>query len=468
MPPHARPRAQRLHARRAGAWRRTRRRPRTARRAARRLAPSPRSSSSRWPARPACSSRRRAICKRLREICDKHGILLIFDEVITGFGRLGTPFAVDYFGVVPDIITTAKGITNGVVPMGAVFARKRDLRRLHERRPSTPIELFHGYTYSGNPLACAAGARHARHLSRRRACSTRAAELARLLGRRAALACKGLPHVIDIRNLGLIGGDRARADRRRSRPSAPSRPSSTAFEQGVLIRATGDIIALSPPLIIEKAQIDRSGRDARHVAEAARLSGSSTEHRIMDGRSPMLVGGNASAAVALGPHAGAVFNPATGEQIAELPLSTAAELDAAVAAAKAAVAGLGRHAAAEARARHVPLQGTPRATRRRHRPRHLRRARQDACRCARRSAARASRWSSSPAASRISSRASSRAMSARRSTAIPTASRSASSPASRRSTFPAMVPLWMYPVAIACGNTFILKPSETRSVRAAC
>ena len=110
--------------------------------------------------------------KRLREICTKHGILLIFDEVITGFGRLGTPFAADYFGVMPDIITTAKGVTNGVIPMGAVFVKK-EIHDAFMTGPEHLIEFFHGYTYSGNPIACAAGARHARHLQGRGAADAR-------------------------------------------------------------------------------------------------------------------------------------------------------------------------------------------------------------------------------------------------------------------------------------------------------
>ena len=191
--------------------------------------------------------------EKLREICDKHGILLIFDEVITGFGRLGTPFAADYFGVTPDMMTTAKGLTNGAVPMGAVFVKK-EIYDAFMNGPEHLIEFFHGYTYSGNPVACAAGARHARHLRGRGPADPRR-RARRLLGRRAAFA-EGPAARHRHPQSRPDRRDRARADRRRSRPSAPSRPSSKAFEKGLLIRTTGDIIALSPPLIIEKAQID--------------------------------------------------------------------------------------------------------------------------------------------------------------------------------------------------------------------
>jgi beta-alanine--pyruvate transaminase len=194
----------------------------------------------------------RGYLERLRELCTRHGILLIFDEVITGFGRLGKPFAAQRFGVLPDLFTAAKGLTNGTVPMGAVFVREE----IHDAFMQGPegIELFHGYTYSGHPLACAAGIA---------ALDTYAEE--GLLTRAAALekqwedgahALKGAPHVIDIRNLGLMA-----AIELEPRPGAPARRAYEvflrAFEAGVLIRVTGDTIALSPPLIIEPAQIDR-------------------------------------------------------------------------------------------------------------------------------------------------------------------------------------------------------------------
>ncbi|HYE48680.1 MAG TPA: aspartate aminotransferase family protein [Azospirillaceae bacterium] len=191
--------------------------------------------------------------ERLRAICDRHGILLIFDEVITGFGRLGTPFATDYFGVVPDIITAAKGLTNAAVPMGAVFFRK-EIYDAFMNGPEHMIELFHGYTYSGHPLAAAAGLATL-EVYRKEGLLTRGAELAGYW-EDAAHALKGLPHVIDIRNLGLIA-----AIELEPIAGQPARRAFEAFlrcfEKGLLIRTTGDIIALSPPLIIDKAEIDR-------------------------------------------------------------------------------------------------------------------------------------------------------------------------------------------------------------------
>lgn len=190
--------------------------------------------------------------QRLREICDKHGILLIFDEVITGFGRLGAPFAADYFGVTPDIITTAKGLTNGVVPMGAVFVKK-DIYDAFMTGPENMIELFHGYTYSGNPIACAAGLATL-DTYEEEGLLTRAADLAQYWedGLHSLRDC---PNVIDIRNLGLVG-----AIELEPIAGAPTKRAFSAFlqayEKGLLIRTTGDIIALSPPLIIEKKEID--------------------------------------------------------------------------------------------------------------------------------------------------------------------------------------------------------------------
>jgi beta-alanine--pyruvate transaminase len=190
--------------------------------------------------------------QKLREICTKHGILLIFDEVITGFGRMGTPFAADYFGVTPDIITTAKGVSNGVIPMGAVFVTK-EIHDAFMTGPEHMIEFFHGYTYSGNPIACAA-ALGTLDTYKEEGLLTRGAELAPYW-EEALYSLKGEPNVIDIRNIGLIGAIEL----------APIAGSPTkrafsafvkAFERGALIRTTGDIIALSPPLIITKGQID--------------------------------------------------------------------------------------------------------------------------------------------------------------------------------------------------------------------
>jgi beta-alanine--pyruvate transaminase len=185
--------------------------------------------------------------KRLREICDKHGILLIFDEVITGFGRLGSPFATDYFGVKPDLFTTAKGITNAVVPMGAVFCRDGIYDAFMDA-PDNSIELFHGYTYSGHPLACAAGLATI-DLYKDEGLFERAAELAPYW-EDGLHSLKGSDHVIDIRNIGMVGAVELEG--------IPGKPTARAFDaflkaydKGLLIRTTGDIIALSPPLIVE-------------------------------------------------------------------------------------------------------------------------------------------------------------------------------------------------------------------------
>jgi beta-alanine--pyruvate transaminase len=190
--------------------------------------------------------------RRLREICDRHGILLIFDEVITGFGRLGQAFAADYFDVLPDIITTAKGLTNGSIPMGAVFVRD-EIYDAFMNGPEHVIELFHGYTYSGHPVACAAGLA-AMDIYEQEDLFNRAAEMAPYW-EEAVHSLHGLPNVIDIRNLGLVAGIELA-----SREGAPGARAFDAhvkcFEKGVLVRFTGDIIALSPPLIIEKQHID--------------------------------------------------------------------------------------------------------------------------------------------------------------------------------------------------------------------
>ncbi|MFN3416246.1 MAG: aspartate aminotransferase family protein [Caldimonas sp.] len=191
--------------------------------------------------------------QRLREICDKHGILLIFDEVITGFGRTGQPFAAQTFGVTPDLMTVAKGITNGCVPMGAVFV-KQEIHDAFMQGPEHLIEFFHGYTYSAHPLACAA-ALGTLDTYAEEGLLTRARELEAYFAD-AVHALRGLPHVIDVRNIGLVGGIELAP-----RPEEPAKRAFEVFldcwEQGVLIRTTGDTIALSPPLIIEKAQIDR-------------------------------------------------------------------------------------------------------------------------------------------------------------------------------------------------------------------
>ena len=195
----------------------------------------------------------RGYLKRLRDICDKHGILLIFDEVITGYGRLGTNFAVDYFGVEPDIVTTAKGLTNGVIPMGAVFVQKR-IHDLFMQGPPNAIEFFHGYTYSANPMACAA-ALGTLDTYDEEGLLTRGATLADYWAD-AAHSLRDIPIVADIRTLGLISGIELK--------SLDGKVGARAFDvylkcfaAGLLVRTTGDIIALSPPLIVEKSEIDR-------------------------------------------------------------------------------------------------------------------------------------------------------------------------------------------------------------------
>jgi len=191
--------------------------------------------------------------ERLRTICDRHGILLIFDEVITGFGRLGSSFAAEHFSVLPDLITCAKGLTNGVIPMGAVLTKGK-IYDAFMSGPENSIELFHGYTYSGNPMASAA-ALAALETYREDDLFSRAAGLAGYW-EDALHSLKGLPHVIDIRNMGLIG-----AVELEPIEGAPTKRAFNAFlaayEKGLLIRTTSDIIALSPPLIIEKSHIDQ-------------------------------------------------------------------------------------------------------------------------------------------------------------------------------------------------------------------
>jgi beta-alanine--pyruvate transaminase len=191
--------------------------------------------------------------ERLREITRRHGILLIFDEVITGFGRTGAAFAAERYGVVPDLMTCAKGLTNGVIPMGAVLTTGA----IHDAFMTGPehlIELFHGYTYSGNPIAAATGLA-ALETYREEGLFERAAALAPRW-EEAIHALRGLPHVIDIRNEGLIG-----AVELEPIAGEPTRRAFQAFldayEAGLLIRTTGDIIALSPPLIVSDDQIGK-------------------------------------------------------------------------------------------------------------------------------------------------------------------------------------------------------------------
>jgi beta-alanine--pyruvate transaminase len=209
----------------------------------------------------------RGYLERLRAICDKHGILLVFDEVITGYGRLGHAFAAERYGVVPDMITFAKGITSGAVPMGGVIVRK-GIYDAFMKGPEHAIELFHGYTYSAHPLACAAGLATL-DIYRDEGLFEHARKLEKPWGQ-AAMGLKGLPNVLDIRSVGLtVGIDLA------SRPDAVGKRGMDAldlgfFEHEITFRAIGDTLALSPPLIVSESQIgemfDKLGRIIKAVA----------------------------------------------------------------------------------------------------------------------------------------------------------------------------------------------------------
>jgi beta-alanine--pyruvate transaminase len=205
--------------------------------------------------------------QRLRAICDKHRLLLIFDEVITGFGRLGHSFAAERYGIVPDLITFAKGITSGTVPMGGVIVRA-PIYEAFMRGPEHVVELFHGYTYSAHPLACAA-ALAALDLYRDEELFARAKRLEPLWAD-AAMGLKGLPNVLDIRTLGLTAGIDLAA-----RPDAPGKRAYDAMvkafqDENMVIRVTGDTIALTPPLIVGEGEIaDMFERVARVIKAVA-------------------------------------------------------------------------------------------------------------------------------------------------------------------------------------------------------
>ena len=191
--------------------------------------------------------------ERLREITARHGILLIFDEVITAFGRLGTGFGAERFGVVPDIIAIAKGITSGAVPMGAVLARD-EIRDTVVNGASDAIELFHGYTYSGHPLASAA-AMAALDVYEEEGLFARAGQLEPVL-EQALHTLADKPHVIDVRNIGLAGAIEL-APRDGTVGERGGEVFGAAFDAGVLVRATADIIAVAPPLVVEAGEIER-------------------------------------------------------------------------------------------------------------------------------------------------------------------------------------------------------------------
>ncbi|MFT6452159.1 MAG: beta-alanine--pyruvate transaminase [Halocynthiibacter sp.] len=202
--------------------------------------------------------------ERLRKICTKHGILLIFDEVITGFGRLGSSFAAAHFDVMPDMMTVAKGLTNGVIPMGAVIATSQ-IHDAFMQGPEGMIELFHGYTYSGNPVASAAGLATLQTY-REDGLFERAAAIAPYW-EDALHSLRDARHVIDVRNMGLIGA--IELEPIEGKPTARAFEAFLkAYEAGILIRTTGDIIAMSPPLIIEEAHIDQLVGTLRDVLSA--------------------------------------------------------------------------------------------------------------------------------------------------------------------------------------------------------
>jgi beta-alanine--pyruvate transaminase len=202
--------------------------------------------------------------ERLRAICDKYGFLLIFDEVITGFGRLGTPFAADRFDVKPDMFTAAKGITNATIPMGAVFATAK-VHDAFMQGPEGIIELFHGYTYSGHPVACAAGLATL-DIYEREGLLTRGAKFEKQW-EEAVHSLREMPNVIDVRNLGLVGAIELQP--RAGAPGARAYDAMVAaFEAGMMIRFTGDILAMSPPLILESSHIDRVATTMKSVLSA--------------------------------------------------------------------------------------------------------------------------------------------------------------------------------------------------------
>ncbi|MEY5028201.1 MAG: hypothetical protein RLZ63_516 [Pseudomonadota bacterium] len=207
--------------------------------------------------------------QRLRQICDKHGILLIFDEVITGFGRLGTPFAADFYGVVPDMLNFAKAVTNGVIPLGGVICRDFIYdAMMNTSAPEHAIEFFHGYTYSGHPVACAA-ALATLELMEQEDLFARAGQQGRVLGDALHSTLKGLPGVAGIRSLGLAGAVELAPD-----ASAPGKKAfeifRSCFQQGVWIRPAGDNLVVCPPYIVTDADIEQIvGTMAKAISQHA-------------------------------------------------------------------------------------------------------------------------------------------------------------------------------------------------------
>jgi beta-alanine--pyruvate transaminase len=193
--------------------------------------------------------------KRLREICDKHGILLIFDEVITGFGRMGTNFAADFYDVVPDMLNFAKCVTNGVIPLGGVICSDRIYNAMMKTdAPEHVVEFFHGYTYSGHPVACAAAVATLQ-LYKQENLFQRAGEMGKVLGDAFFSTFKGLPNVVGIRSLGL-----AAAVELAPIAGSPGKRAFNVFldcfKNGALVRPAGDVLVIAPPYIVEKSHID--------------------------------------------------------------------------------------------------------------------------------------------------------------------------------------------------------------------
>ncbi len=194
--------------------------------------------------------------KRLREICDKHGILLIFDEVITGFGRMGTNFGADFYGVVPDMLNFAKCVTNGVIPLGGVICRDKIYDQMMKTdAPEHVIEFFHGYTYSGHPVACAAAVATLQLFEREKLFG-RAGEMGKVLGDAFHSTFKGLPNVIGIRSRGC-----AAAVELAPLPGSPGKRGYDVFldcfKHGTLVRPAGDVLVIAPPYIVERGHIDQ-------------------------------------------------------------------------------------------------------------------------------------------------------------------------------------------------------------------
>jgi beta-alanine--pyruvate transaminase len=190
--------------------------------------------------------------KRLREICDQHGILLVFDEVINGFGRLGTPFGCQSFAVTPDLLTMAKGITNGCVPMGAVAVRQGIYDAMMAGAAEGAIELFHGYTYSAHPVACAAGIATLDIYAREGLFERGQALSPYFLD--AVWSLRGHPMVTDIRGYGMMAAIDLQP---KGAPGARGHVfQKKLFDNGLHLKTTGDAAIIAPPLIAEKAHVD--------------------------------------------------------------------------------------------------------------------------------------------------------------------------------------------------------------------